>query len=299
MKGRHLFTFIIGFVVSNIFPFPAPAQTTSQAESNALLYKISGKDLAKPSYLYGTIHIICPTDMFSMDKISPHFQQTERLILELDMDDPTVMQKMLTALNMPEGKTLRDYLTPEKYAKVDEMFKNLMGIPVEMLKNLSPTGLSVVIGTSPKSTGCLIPASYETTFVEMANKNKMAVEGLETVEDQIAAINKTPLEKQAEDLFKLALEPQKALTQFKELLAIYKAQDSEKLSDFIAKESAENPEFQKNLLDERNKNWIPKIEKAIIEKPTFIAVGGGHLGGKNGVVSLLRKQGYTVTAIKF
>jgi uncharacterized protein YbaP (TraB family) len=52
------------------------------------------------------------------------------------------------------------------------------------------------------------------------------------------------------------------------------------------------------LLDDRNKDWIPKIEKAIGEKSSFIAVGGGHLGGKNGVVNLLRAKGYKVEAIK-
>lgn len=295
MKKRPILAFLIGFFVTVIFPTTGLAQS----ESSALLYKISGKDLSKPSYLYGTIHVVCPADMFSMDQISPYFQQTERLILELDLDDPMVMGKALTALNMPEGKTLQDYLSPEKYAKVDQMFKNIMGISVEMFKTMNPTGLSVIIGTSPKSTGCLIPSSYETTFVELAAKNKMTVEGLETVEAQIAALSTTPIQKQAEDLYKLTLEPQKPITQFKEMLAIYKQQDSEKLVDFIIKESAENPEFLKNLLDERNKNWIPKIEKAMVEKPSFIAVGGGHLGGKNGVVNLLKKKGYSVTPIKF
>lgn len=275
------------------------AQTAKPAESNGLLYKISGKGLEKPSYLYGTIHVICPNDMFAMDKINTHFQQTERLILELDMDDPSIMQKMMTALNMPDGKTLKDLLAAEKYTKVDEMFKNVIGVPVAALGSINPMGLSIVISTTPKSTGCAVPASYETTFVEMATKAKMPIEGLESVEDQIAAIAKTPLEKQAEDLYKLSLEPEKAVNQFKELLAAYKTQDAEKLTDYIAQQSTENPDFQTNLLDERNKNWIPKIEKAMTEKPTFFAVGGGHLGGKTGVVKLLREKGYTVTAIKF
>lgn len=274
-------------------------QPIKQDQPNGLLYKISGKDIQKPSYLYGTIHIICPNDLFGMDKLETYFNQTDRLFLEIDMDNPEVMTKAVSALNMPAGKTLQDYLTPEKYAKVDEMFKNLLGIPVSMLARFNPTGLSVVIGTSPKATGCLVPASYETKFVELATKSGKTVEGLETVEDQIAAIAKTPIEKQAEDLYKLSLEPEKAVNQFKELLAAYKLKDSEKLTEYIIKNSTENPEFQTDLLDARNKNWIPKIEKAVAEKPSFFAVGGGHLGGKNGVVNLLRQKGYTVTAVSF
>ncbi len=278
---------------------PKVKKPVTQVSSNGLLYKISGKTLAKPSYLYGTVHIICPVDMFAMDKLSNYFDQTEGLILELDMDDAEVMKKMATALNMPEGKNLKELLTPEKYAKVDEMFKSVFGVPVEALKAFSPMGLSVIISTSPKSIGCQTPASYEGKFIEMATKAKKDIEGLESVEVQIATLAKTPIEKQAEDLYKLSTDPQKAFSQFKDLISSYKLQDSEKLFETMTKLSAEDPEAMTNLLDERNADWIPKIETAIAEKSRFIAVGGGHLGGKTGVVKLLRKQGYTVTAIKF
>jgi uncharacterized protein YbaP (TraB family) len=52
------------------------------------------------------------------------------------------------------------------------------------------------------------------------------------------------------------------------------------------------------FIDQRNKNWIPVIEKTIAVTPSFIAVGGGHLGGANGVVNLLRAKGYKLTPIK-
>jgi uncharacterized protein len=131
---------VVVFSTSSAFaqskkPRKAPVKiSVSQTQTSGLLYKISGKSIAKPSYLFGTIHIICPTDMFPIDKLSTYFNETQRLTLELDMDDSTVMAKMTTALNMPEGKTLKDYLSPEKYSKVDEMFKNTLGVPVDVLK---------------------------------------------------------------------------------------------------------------------------------------------------------------------
>ncbi len=294
-----IFSIVSGFAQTKKSKKITIKKSASQLSSNSLLYKISGKNLTKPSYLYGTVHIICPDDMFAMDKLSTYFDQTDGLILELDMDDAEVMKKMTTALNMPDGKNLKELLTPEKYAKVDEMFKNVFGVPVEALKAFSPMGLSIIISTSPKSVGCQTPASYEGKFIEMATKSKKDIEGLESVEVQIATLAKTPIEKQAEDLYKLSTDPQKAFNQFKDLISSYKLQDSEKLFETMTKLSAEDPEAMTNLLDERNTNWIPKIETAIAEKSRFIAVGGGHLGGKHGVVKLLRKQGYSVTAIKF
>jgi uncharacterized protein len=304
-KQHFLLVLIVIFAVFSSFAQtkspkkPPVKKPVSKAGADGLLYKISGKNLTKPSYLYGTIHIICPDDMFAPDKLATYFDQTDSLILELDLDDAEVTKKAATAMNMPEGKNLKELLTPEKYAKVDEMFKNAFGVPVEALKAFSPLGLSIAVSTSPKSTGCQIPVSYEAKFMEMAAKAKKDVGGLESVEVQMAALAKTPIEKQAEDLYKLALNPQAAFDQFKSLVAAYKLQDSEKLFAEMTKQSASEPDFIKNLLDARNFNWIPVIETAIAEKPRFIAVGGGHLGGKNGVVKLLRKQGYTVTAIKF
>jgi uncharacterized protein YbaP (TraB family) len=309
MKNRNLFLiftvfFVLTFSFTSIFaqvkkPKKPVKNVNSQIPNGSLLYKISSKNLKKPSYIYGTIHIICPTDMFSLEKIGSYLNQTDGLVLELDMDDPNVMSKMATALNMPEGKKLQDLLTPEKYAKVDEMFKKTLGVPVEVLKQFTPTGLSLIISTSPKSLGCAKPDSYEGEFIKMATDGKKTIDGLESVEDQITALSKTPLEKQAEGLYQMSLDPEKAFAEFKDLIASYKLQDSDKLYETINKQSEKNPDFKGDLLDPRNKNWIPKIEKYITEKPRFIAVGGAHLGGKTGVLNLLKEKGYTITPIKF
>ena len=227
MKKIHylLIAVVLFFGANSIF-----AKGIFQNEAPGLLFKISGKDLKKPSYIFGTIHIVCPNDMFSMETINSRFSETERLILELDMDDPTVMQKAAAALNMPEGKKLNELLTAEKYAKVDELFKSVFGVPVSALGQFSPFGLQTVIGLSQKSTGCAAPASYELKFVELATKAKLPVEGLESVDDQMAAIGKTPIEKQAEDLYKLSLDPEKTLGGFKLLLAEYLKKDAEALT---------------------------------------------------------------------
>jgi uncharacterized protein YbaP (TraB family) len=65
----------------------------------------------------------------------------------------------------------------------------------------------------------------------------------------------------------------------------------------ISEETDMLPEFNHWFFDVRNANWIPVIEKQIRQQATFIAVGAGHLGGTNGVLELLKKQGYVVTGI--
>jgi uncharacterized protein YbaP (TraB family) len=56
--------------------------------------------------------------------------------------------------------------------------------------------------------------------------------------------------------------------------------------------------YEDLLLINRNKNWIPVMEKAMSTQATFFAVGAGHLPGKDGIISLLRNAGYTVNPVE-
>ena len=66
----------------------------------------------------------------------------------------------------------------------------------------------------------------------------------------------------------------------------------------MEKSTSMDADFENDLLVTRNQNWIPKIQQITKEKPTFFAVGAGHLGGKKGVIALLRDAGFTVKAVK-
>ena len=52
-----------------------------------------------------------------------------------------------------------------------------------------------------------------------------------------------------------------------------------------------------NLVAGRNKKWIPVIKSNTRKWPCLIAVGAGHLPGKEGLINLLRKEGYTVKPV--
>ena len=156
--------------------------------------------------------------------------------------------------------------------------------------------------TSQKAIGCKPPGSYELSFIQAAAARKKPIEGLETAEEQMEVLNKTPLKDQAESIYKMAENSEVYFSQFTTLVETYKTQDAAAIFEFlqtqIKSQNANDPNFQSNLLDSRNHTWIPKIEKAVSESPSFIAVGSGHLGGKNGVLKLLRKKGYKLKPIK-
>jgi len=274
------------------------AQAPAPAPKTGLLFEISGKDLKKPSYIFGTFHVICEQDMLPLDKLRALVSSEDQMVMEIDMDDPAELQAMLGGAQMSNGKTLSDYLTPEKYQKVDEVVRQYLGVSVDTMKTMKPSLIGIRISTSPKAIGCEKPSGYDLTLLQTALGGRKPIIGLETVAFQSAVLESKPIDKQAEDLYKSVLDPVKHINELKDLMNIYKQQDIEKIAEFSAKQMKDDKEIAAKLIDDRNKSWIPKITAAMAEKSTFIAVGAAHLGGKNGIIELLRAKGFTLRPIR-
>ncbi len=270
----------------------------AQAQDNALLYEVTGPGLAKSSYLYGTFHLICPTDMQITDAIKKAIGDSQQVYLELDMDDPAMMGNMQKAMLMTGNKTVKDLLSPEDYTVLDNYLKQKMNMGLAQLGMLKPIGLMSMMYMTMLP--CQ-PASYDLTFAQMAATDKKEVFGLETLDAELAALDKIPLTEQLKGLVDMARNPDGAKKEFADLIAIYKSHDLAKLMGTMQNSKFSGGDFtqyEESLLGERNANWIPVIEKAAREKSTFFAFGAGHLGNEKGVVNLLRKKGYAVKPLQ-
>jgi hypothetical protein len=270
--------------------------SAAYAQDKALLYEVSGKNLAQPSYLYGTFHLVCPTDLQLTGGTRKALTAAKQLYLEIDFDDPALQTTMMKAMMLGDGKNLRDFLKPDDYTALDSYLRQNLGAGLAQMGTLRPIALLSVMYVSILE--CQ-PASYDLTFAQLAGQDKKEVFGLETIEQQMALLDRVPLDEQLKGLVDIARKPDEARKELTNLLAAYKAQDVALLMKLMhdSKFDRETEGFEQELLDKRNKNWIPVIEKAAREKSTFFAFGAGHLGGTNGVVSLMRQKGYSVKAV--
>ncbi|WP_020602541.1 TraB/GumN family protein [Spirosoma spitsbergense] len=269
-----------------------------QAQDNALLYEVTGPGLSRPSYLYGTFHLICPADLQITEAIKKAIGSTQQVYLELDMDDPAMMGSMQKAMLMPNGKTVKDLLKPDDYTVLDTYLKQKMNMGLAQLGMLKPIGLMSMMYMTMLP--CQ-PASYDMTFAQMAATDKKEVRGLESLEDELAALDKIPLEEQLKGLVDMAKNPDDAKKEFTNMIDLYKSRDLTKLMNTMKTSQfsgGDFTQFEESLLADRNAKWIPVMEKAAKEKPTFFAFGAGHLGNEKGIISLLRKEGYTVKAVE-
>ena len=283
--------FLISVILSSFYF----TKIYAQKDDKSLLYEISGNGLAQPSYLYGTIHIICKDDFVMTEATKKKFSEAQQVYLELDMDDPKMIPEMMKSMYMTDGSTIKTLLSETDYQRVSQFFKDTLKTNIAGMDKMKPFVLASM--AAPKMLSCPTQ-SYEETFVKMAKEEHKEILGLETVQDQFGAIDKMGMKKQADlMLVKLVEDWNDGKQNFKEMITNYKNQDVEALLEGMAKSKMSDANFQEDLLVTRNQNWIPKIAKIVTEKPTFFAVGAGHLGGEKGVIALLRKQGFTVKAV--
>lgn len=276
-----------------ILLLPFSPESRGQTE-NALLWKISGSNLARPSYLFGTIHMICPEDLQIGDSLKGSVRQTDRLFLELDMDAPGIMMKTMKQSMLPSG-TIRDLMKPQEYQRLESFMKDSLGMPMFLLNKMKPFTLMSVMYS--KFLPCNKPASLEETLMQMAKKQNKEILGLETVEDQLAVFDRIPDTMEIRMLMGLIDDFQGQRDQFGQMILAYRQRDLTELGRMI-NDSPDIDGFEDLLLVNRNKKWIPVMKAEMNRSSCLFAVGAGHLPGTDGVIDLLRKEGYTVSPVE-
>ncbi|MCG2612550.1 TraB/GumN family protein [Flavobacterium sp. SM15] len=267
----------------------------AQKLDNSLLWKISGKDLAKPSYLFGTIHMTCDASL--KESVKKAMDATSQLYLELDMDDPSMQTKMMSGIMMKNGSTLSSLCSAEDFKIVDEFLTKNIGYSAKLLNTVKPFFISAML--YPKMINCPMQ-SIENELMKLSKEQNEEIFGLESPEDQMLVFDAIPYKDQMNELIKTAknnLENDKK--EIQKLLEVYKTEDLNAMIELSRKsDNVISSKYEDDLLTKRNKNWISKITEVSKAKPTFFGVGAAHLGGENGVIMLLRKAGYKVEAVK-
>jgi uncharacterized protein YbaP (TraB family) len=266
----------------------------------ALLWKITGNGLKKPSYLLGTIHLIPKDQLKFSEGTYDALASADRVTFEIDMKEMTNIMaqfSLMTKAFMAGGKTLRNLLPPEDYTFVKEKL-DAQGMPSAMLERMKPLFLSTLFGSDEKSA---LGEEAKMTSVEMelyrqVKRRKLESAGLETAAYQMGIFDSIPYETQAKMLVETLRSAEGSGGDFDQMIEMYRQKDIQAMEAMMHDSESGMKEFQDILLHKRNRNWIPVMGRMMREKPTLFAVGAGHLGGTLGVIALLRKEGYRVEA---
>lgn len=265
------------------------------AKNKSLLWKISGKDMRQPSYLFGTIHIICKENYLWTEQMRQSFEASDEVCMEMDMDDPSIVMEIASGMIETNGKKLADYFKEDDYKLVEQYFKDSIGINIAMFSTMKPIVLQTLL--MPAVEMCDSTVSYEVKITDAAKALKKEITGLESPAEQLKLLDAIPVDSIIKELIDVA--SGNTGEQFETLAMInaYIEQDIPALHALILK-SKEQGDNLDVFLDERNEKWIDRMAEHMDQKSIFFAVGAGHLWGDKGLINLLRQQGYTVEALK-
>jgi uncharacterized protein YbaP (TraB family) len=291
---KRIITFLAGLIT-----FFASATLSAQQKTDnrdkSLLWRISGKQLTKPSYLFGTMHLICPNDYIWTDKMKKSLTESEKVCFEFNLNDPSVMTQVANGLIDNSGKKLQDYFTPEQYNLVKKYLKDSLGTEISFYEHMKPVVLQSIMAVS--GSGCPNPISYEDSIMKTALRAKKEITGLEELQEEIDLLVNIPADSVVSEIMDQVQKKGNSDSELHLLLTAYKNQDLPALNTLINSSRDLNDEMGM-FLDDRNKKWISRIAGKMQQSSVFFAVGAGHLWGENGVIALLRKQGYKVDPVK-
>lgn len=265
-----------------------------QAEPSSLLWKITGNGLQQPSYLYGTIHIKDKRVFNFSDAVEKAFTSTPTFAMEIIPDSADQM-KLLPLLLLDSGRTLQDLLSAEDYVFVQAQMQEKLGPQAVFMERFKPIFISSLLTLDKISKDFSV--TVDEHFYKQAQEQNKTIRGIETVEEQLKALDAMTLKEQAEVLVEQLRDTDKADDMTDRMIDAYIAADLDDLMHLFVE--AEMPgDAYESLLTNRNHTMADRIILMTKDQPVFAAIGAGHLAGDEGVISLLRNKGYTVEPVR-
>ena len=268
-----------------------------------LLWKVSGKGLKHPSYLFATHNLISIQFLDSVPGLFKAFNECNMVVAEVVINNIDATAKIQQAAIMPNQTRINDLLNEDQSKLLDLELKSVMKFGFKDVSILNPSLILSMYESEifKKFTGFTDDKQSESYFQLVAAVKGMKIVGLETVEQQIAVLYGIgSLEQQADILVETIQQKANILNEMIQLNKIYK---SGKIDEFV--ELSKGPdnitdmteEEYAKVVDNRNDDWMSKLPAYFKESSCFVTVGAIHVGGKNGLVKQLQREGYKVKAV--
>ena len=278
-----------------LFLFLTHIACAQNANEKTLLWRVSGNGLSEPSYLYGTIHIPNTKFMQFSDSMKRVLKTVNSVVVEVHETNPFAALK---GMSMEKGQSLKKLLGQKDYAELEKRIKedSDLALFLPMLDNMKPLIISTQLSMQHAEKNTTYPMYF--LFPLQAKEREQKVLGLETSDEQYQALGDIKMKEQLAMLRHVIYDKDDDKKEMEELIAIYLKQDIDKSSSFIDRYQKEYPDFVDKLITQRNIKMISRTDSLLkLESNRLIAIGAGHLGGKEGFISVLRKKGYKVEPV--
>ena len=264
-----------------------------------LLWKVSDDDNAL--YLLGSFHLLKPSDYPLAPSTDAAFADAERVVFELspsDLSSPALVQGMQQAALRSDGRTLQQSLPPETWAKLEAHLAS-RGQAAANFQAMDAWFVSLMVAIiEMQAAGLDATAGLDKHFAQRTVDAGKPTGGLETIAQQIALFEEMTPQQQVESLQDTLEEIDELQASIEKMHALWRAGDADGLyAETGAEMKVEFPELYARVNRDRNLAWLPRLKQMLDDSDgddTLVIVGAMHLLGDDGVVELLRREGYTV-----
>lgn len=268
------------------------------AQESSILWEVTGNGLSSPSYLMGTLKFIGEKEFFIPAEAHASMKKCKIFAIE-DQVDHHAQHELNKAVHFPKGKSLKTELKPQDYTNLTKLFETEFGINEAKFEKhytkLIPLALSITM--TRLSLGEKVKF-YDIELLKEAKKNKLETYSLEPIEREAQALHEYPMDDQVHALNHTVSNFDTQKKEFQMLMNDYPHGNLEKIFEYTLHPMDNNATFIDAFYTRRNLEWLPKLDKMMHEKPAFITVGISHLEGEQGLLNLLRKNGYELKPVK-
>ncbi|WP_295120948.1 TraB/GumN family protein [uncultured Chitinophaga sp.] len=257
----------------------------------ALLWKVTGKG-THTSYLFAT-GIVCKKEIKVGAAVEQALASSKKVYFE--MPDKIDEAHFDSLTRLPKGDSISHYFSAEEYSLLKSFTQRRLHFNIDPLGDAIPGFLYTMLRNLLSY--CDPNVNYTSVIQNLAKDNDLEVFALETIDASIAAQNNIPGKTYSRLMMDYVYETARMQELRKQLMALYEKRDIAGMYA-LHKSSKELGGYEEKLLGDRNKNWIPVIKKAFTTGPTFVCAGALQFWGDEGLITLLRKEGYTVTAVQ-
>ena len=278
-------------------PAPAPAAATIPADP--ALWVVKDKDTT--IYLFGTIHALKPQLSWFDSAVRKAFDASGQLVLEIPLPSPEQAKAVIGPLAVDAtGKPLTQKLSAED-RKVYATAMAKLGIPETAFDTFEPWFAAVTLAQIElQKSGFNAAEGVEVALNAAAKASGKPVAGLETLEQQLGYFHNLPQTDQIAFLISSAKDIDTFDSTINAMLDRWKAGDAEGLSKLMNDDLTSQPNLYKVLLADRNARWADWIDTRLKTPGTvFIAVGAGHLAGKDSVQVYLTKHHLVAKRVRY
>lgn len=288
-KSLKHFT-LLWLIAAILLPYNVFSQKNTTP--NSLLWEISGNGLVKNSFLFGTMHVKDKRVFDFSKNMTNAFDTCKAFAMEIALE-PDIYKDIFQMMVADKNYRIENYLKPEELTKLDNFLKKEFGFKLELFKQIKPVFLYIIMS----GTGMSVDNEHfldEHLFLK-AKQNEKTIIGIESLEEQIQALDGLTIPEQLELVMDAIDSFGKNKKMEQKLLKYYQNQQLSEIAKLI--EASSNAKVTELLLTRRNYVMADRIAVFIVKESTFIAIGAGHLPGNEGVIELLRKKGFTVSPV--